>query len=117
MADGICTITIDGSYPGQYYIPCNQVQYIEENTLINRSSSTIYLYKSNSSSYPRIQCQFNSFPIYQTGTTTGSITITNITYTQFNLQAQIERFGGINYVLIYTLLMFIGLVLMFRRKI
>lgn len=116
MADGKCTITIDGSYPGEYIVPCNQVSFIEENTLINYSNSTIYLYKSLGNSYPRIALQFNSLPIYQTGTTSGNYTISNITTTNFNLQSQIYRYGGISNVLIFTAILFCGIALMIRRK-
>lgn len=116
MPDGKCTITIDGSYSGEWIIPCDKVVSIEENTLINYSNSTIYLYKSLGSSYPRIALGFNQLPVYYASNSVNGVTINNITRTEFNINSQYQKFDSISNLLIVSSLLFSCLVLLIRGK-
>lgn len=116
MADGKCTITIDGSYSGEWVIPCNSVQYVEENTLINYSNSSINLYKSVGNNYPYIRLNFNSKPIYYANNTSSYVIINDITSTKFNLQSQIYRLNSVSDLFIMSILLFCALAIVIRGK-
>lgn len=116
MPDGKCTVTIDGSYSGEWIIPCDKVVSVEENTLINYSNSTIYLYKSLGNSYPRIALGFNQLPIYYGSNQISGITISNITDTKFNINSQFQKFNSISSLLISSILLFSCLTLLIRRN-
>lgn len=119
MADNVCQITIDGSKPGDYYVPCNQVQYLSSN-LVNTGSSTIYLYDSLDSSNTRsaaITIPALSYPYYiSAGSYNTRVYITNITDVRYNLASQFYRLQGFQYQSVSLVLMFlVVLCLVFRR--
>lgn len=113
MDDDFCTITIDGSRGGEYYVACQYVPYLENGTLYNNGSNTITLYSSkNHDTYPRIQISSLSLPYYYSGSGYNGVLINDISRTDFNLRSQIFRF---NNIYAEPVIFFCLIVLMFSR--
>ena len=88
MADG-CTVTIDGSHSGEYFIPCDMVEYFIDG-LVNSSNSTINLYKNvrhYNDDYDYIRCSPYQYPLYYRANSSNRIELTDITSMQFNYKA------------------------------
>lgn len=112
----VCTITIEGNHAGEYRVGCNQVQYIDRDSLKNTSSSTIYLYPLNSSdTYPRIALEGNYGQIYYytAYNSYSSFTPSNI---ELNLKSQLYYYQPVYSLLITGLLLLIWLTKLFRRN-
>lgn len=115
MDDEICTVTIDGSYAGTWYVPAQYVSYLENGTLYNNGSNTITLYSSkNHETYPRISIPALGYPVYFASSQYNGVTITNISRTDFNLYSQIHRF---NNLYAQSLIFFLLLLLLLNRLI
>ena len=93
MGDIGCTVTIDGSYSGTYYVPCEYVDLINNDSLINTSNTTITLYPSirhyNSNSYDYIRCNSYSYPIYYKSYSSTQ-ELTDITSVTFNSNSSFQ---------------------------
>lgn len=78
-----CTVSWDGSASGTYFVPCDQVKFIDDN-LVNTSSETILLYRSvngNNSYNSNIVMPALSNPRYYSGNTYYYVTnASNIRY-------------------------------------
>lgn len=67
--DDACTVTFEGDQGGTYYVACNLVEYIDNESLVNTGNTTIYLYSdiqqgTNSAS---ISIPAFSYPRYYSG--------------------------------------------------
>lgn len=116
--DGMCTVTIDGTYAGEYYVPANTVGYLVSGTLQNKSSNTITLYPVGSTStYPRIQISAFGDPYYYTGSNYNGVHITDISTTSFNLAAQSWRVhtSGYDTILLLAVCVMLLFCNLFRR--
>lgn len=114
MKDG-CLITIDGNHAGTYETNCNTIQYIEDGTLRNTYSSTIYLYpQGHTQTYPRIALPSYSQPVYYSAANNYN-NVTGITRTDFNIYSQLYYYDQIYSPIICSLLFFSVLINTFRR--
>lgn len=86
MSNTGCTVTFDGTYGGTYNVPCDQVQYINDELINVGSSSTIYLYPAaaQSSRNQYIALQSMLYPRYYSGSGYGYTEITNASNVTFN---------------------------------
>lgn len=85
MSDTGCTVTIDGSESGEYYVPCDMVQYFIDG-LINTSNTSVNLYKEirhSNSNYDYISCRPYQFPVYYQSYN-NSKELTDVTSMTFN---------------------------------
>lgn len=84
-----CTVEIDGTYSGTYFVPCDYVEYFTDE-LVNTSNTTINLYPSyrhySGSSYDYIVCRSYTYPYYYSGYNNNK-EITDITSVKFNTTA------------------------------
>ena len=88
MSETGCTVTIDGSESGEYYVPCDMVQYFI-NGLINTSNTSVNLYKEvrhSNSNYDYISCRSYQYPVYYQSYN-NSKELTDITTMTFNTRA------------------------------
>lgn len=89
MSDTGCTVTIDGSQPGEYFVPCDMVQYFIDG-LVNTSNSTVNLYKDirrYNDDYDYIRCSPYQYPLYYRANSSNRIELTDITTMTFNSKA------------------------------
>lgn len=89
MSDIGCTVTIDGSQSGEYFVPCDMVQYFIDG-LINTSNTTINLYKNvrhYNDDYDYIRCSPYQYPLYYRANSSTRIELTDITTMTFNSRA------------------------------
>lgn len=107
-------VTIDGSYPGTYLVPVNQVQYLTDE-LLNTSSSTIYLYSVYGNSYPQIRIAANSNPVYYTQNNYSGVDVSGVTSVEFNFTANIYRAQSIFPLFNSFLLVLLSLCVFLRR--
>lgn len=116
MSDS-CTVTIDGSYSGTYFIPCDSVQYFTDE-LINTSNSTINLYPSyrhySSSSYDYIVCRSYTYPYYYSGYNSNK-EINDITSIQFNTVANYYLQYQYVQLFVYFLICLSAFCIIFRK--
>lgn len=116
--EGYTTVTItgeDSNINGTWYVPANQVQYINDE-LINFSSSSISLYKNTSSSYPRISLPSNQNPIYYDNGYNNYYSFSvNPDQVSFNINSQIYRIAPYWEPIICTLLFFLVFARLIRR--
>lgn len=117
MSETGCTVTIDGSYSGEYYIPCDMVGFFIDG-LINTSNSTINLYKDirhYNNDYDYIRCSPYQYPLYYRANTSSRIELTDITSMQFNSKANyyLNR-DYINLFVLFLLALF-SLKVIFKR--
>lgn len=85
MSETGCTVTIDGSEQGTYFIPCDMVQYFIHG-LVNTSNTSVNLYKEvrhNNSNYDYISCRPYQYPVYYQSYN-NSKELIDITTMQFN---------------------------------
>lgn len=88
MNDG-CTVTIDGSQAGEYYVPCDMVGFFIDG-LVNTSNSTINLYKDvrhYNDDYDYIRCSPYQYPLFYRSNSSSRIELTDITSMHFNSKA------------------------------
>lgn len=94
MSDRGCTVTFDGDHGGTYYVPCDQVEYLESD-LTNNSSSYIYLYKDKNYTQTRgeyIQIGSHQYPRwYASGSGYNAVYITNAHDAIFNGNGNMYR--------------------------
>lgn len=116
--EGFTIITISGedsNINGDWYAPANQLQYVNDR-LINISSSSIYLYKNSSSTYPRITLPSNQNPVYYGGSYNEQYAFSvEADQVQFNMNAQIFRMQPYWNIVICTLLLFLVFTRLIRR--
>lgn len=89
-----CQITIEGgNHPGTYDVACNQLQYLEKDTLYNSSSSSITLYPSgHSSNYPRISIPSLSTASYYSASSAYGDPVSGFTSVSYNELGNIYSF-------------------------
>lgn len=89
MSDTGCTVNIDGSQSGEYFVPCDMAQYFIDG-LINTSNTTINLYKAirrYNDDYDYIRCSPYQYPLYYRANSSNRIELTDITTMTFNSKA------------------------------
>ena len=89
MSDTGCTVTIDGSESGEYFVPCDMVGYFIDG-LINTSNTTVNLYKDirhYNDDYSYIRCSPYQYPLYYSANGSNRIELTDITIMSFNSRA------------------------------
>lgn len=115
MNDG-CTVVINGSQEGEYYVPCDMVQYFIDG-LINISNTTINLYKDirhSNSSYDYISCRPYQYPVYYRSYS-DSVELTNITSMEFNYKAQYYLNRDYITLFVFFLVSLMALRVIFKR--
>lgn len=112
-----CTITIDGSDGGTYYVPCNQAEYITRD-FINVSSSTINLYQNirTNNDVAYISMPSLGRPVYHSPSSYNTHYITDVTTVQFNRTADFYREYDIAYLLVLCGVLLFSLCNFFLRR-
>lgn len=89
--DDYCTVTFTGDQGGTYYVACNLVEYIDDESMVNTGSSTINLYSSpqQSSNSAAISIPAFSYPRYYSGNNYRYIT--NADNISFNFRSSFHR--------------------------
>lgn len=86
-----CTVTWEGDYGGTYYIPCDKVEYLNDE-LINTGSSSFNaysaVYQGNNNTY--ITFPSNGYPYYRSSGTTYQY-ITNVSNIEFNAKSHFYK--------------------------
>lgn len=120
--DGYTTITIDsGTVSGTFYIPANQIQFLDQETLVNTGSSSITLYRdiANSSSYyrERIVCASFTQPVYYSGSgSSNGVYLSDASITSYSPLAQLYRDSYLfEPLLIFLLFLLVTLKVVKRR--
>ena len=81
-----CTFTFEGDHGGTYYVPCDQVKYIDSGNLVSYSSENFYAYpdiRDSSSNYDYIVFNADSYPYWRSGYNSYQY-ITNANNIKFN---------------------------------
>lgn len=89
MSDTGCTVVINGSREGEYYIPCDMVGYFIDG-LVNTSNTTVNLYRSirhYNDDYDYIRCLPYQYPLFYSVNSSSRIELTDITSMQFNVKS------------------------------
>lgn len=108
--DDECTVTFEGDYGGTYYVACNLVGYIDDESMVNTGSSTINLYSSpqQGTNTTAISIPAFSYPRYGSGM---SYTyITNAHNISFNHRANFMREYDLVEIALLTILASVSLI-------
>ena len=117
MSDTGCTVIIDGSQSGQYYVPCDMVGYFIDG-LINTSNTTINLYKDvrhYNDDYDYIRCSPYQFPLFYRANSSSRIELTDITTMTFNSKANYYLNRDYITLFVFFLISLMALRAIFRR--
>lgn len=98
-----CTVTIDGSHGGTYYVACDQVEYLTSD-LCNNSNSTINLYPTISADHTGNYIRVTGLgtPEYRaSGSYQQWVAITDISSVTFNSRSHVYRESSL--VLLFAL--------------
>ncbi len=119
MSDIGCTVTFEGDHGGTYYVPCEYVESIDQETLINTSNTTITLYPSirhynGNNSYNYIRLNSYSYPLYYSSYSSYD-EITNVSNVTFNSNA--AKAFSLSYINLFLmfLLALASLCVVFRK--
>lgn len=89
MSEIGCTVTIDGSHSGEYFVPCDMVDYFIDG-LVNTSNTTVNLYKNirhYNDDYDYIRCSPYQYPLFYKANSSNRIELTDISTMTFNSRA------------------------------
>ena len=114
--DDYCTVTFEGDQGGTYYVAANLVEFIDDESLVNTGSSTIYLYTSPQSGTNTAAISIPAFSYPRYGSGYDYHYITNAHNITFNNRAYFVRDFDVVEVVLLTLLASLSFIrVIFRR--
>lgn len=115
--DDFCTVTFTGDQGGTYYVACNLVEYINDESMVNTGSSTISLYSSPQQGTSTVAIQIPAFSYPRYSYNNNYRYITNASNISFNNRAYFERDYGMVEVVLLTMLVSVSFIrLLFPRR-
>lgn len=117
--DDFCTFVLEGDHPGTYYVPCDRLEDITKDGLINTGSSTIYLYTSprtnSNESYITLRTLYHPYWNDSRGTSYSGY-FTNARIVSYNSYANYRReYDLVSFVLLF-LVAFSLLIRVFMKR-